>query len=431
VGYLSGPRHADASPREQRLFGINSPVDLIPARPFLRSGPIVTTETAKRHSAVWACLRLRADLMSTIPVDVYRRVAGIQVECPKPPVLLAPGGPEIDWCEWVYSSQVDLDQAGNTIGIIRATDGFGLPAVVELQPITACTVHMKDNRIADYRISGVKYLPEVIWHERQFTASGLHVGLSPVAYAAYSVGEYLSILDFATDWFSGGAVPRSRLKNTAKVLDTVEAMKTKEAWKASIAAGEPFVHGTDWEYEFIQAQSASNDWIEAKKFSITDIARFFGCPADVIDGTPTGSTHTLTYANISQRNLQFLTMNLQPAITRRETKISAKMLPAPRYLKLNTDALLRLDPETRAQVIAERIRSRTLTPDEARELDNLPPLTEKQKADFDRLFGVPGTPGLGIWAPAKPDPNAPALPPGDGQPAIGPVKEPAAIEPPK
>src|SRR5258707_12274769 len=161
---MSGPRHADASPREQRLFGINSPVDLIPARPFLRSGPIVTTETPKRHSAVWACLRLRADLMSTIPVDVYRRVAGIQVECPNPPVLLAPRAPEIDWCEWVYSSQVDLDQAGNTIGIIRATDGFGLPAGGERQPSTACTVHMKDNRIAHYPISGVKDLPGGIWH---------------------------------------------------------------------------------------------------------------------------------------------------------------------------------------------------------------------------------------------------------------------------
>src|SRR5258707_14923849 len=119
---MSGPRHADASPREQRLFGINSPVDLIPARPFLRSGPIVTTETAKRHSAVWACLRLRADLMSTIPVDLSRRVAGIQAECPKPPVLLAPGGPRIDWGGWVYSRQVALDQGGNAIGIPRATE---------------------------------------------------------------------------------------------------------------------------------------------------------------------------------------------------------------------------------------------------------------------------------------------------------------------
>src|SRR5258707_14184074 len=105
--------------------------------------------------------------MSTIPVDVYRRVAGIQVECPKPPVLLAPGGPEIDWCEWMYSSQVDLDQAGNTIGIIRATDGFGLPAWEELQPITARVEDMTKNRTADDPITGCQCPPQRSWHARR------------------------------------------------------------------------------------------------------------------------------------------------------------------------------------------------------------------------------------------------------------------------
>ena len=53
---------------------------LIPPRPGTSGGAAaVTNETALRHSAVWACLRLRANLISTMPVDLYRKVDGIQV----------------------------------------------------------------------------------------------------------------------------------------------------------------------------------------------------------------------------------------------------------------------------------------------------------------------------------------------------------------
>ncbi len=46
-------------------------------RPVTRSGGVyVSTDTALRTSAVWACLRLRADLISSFPVDVFRTVDG-------------------------------------------------------------------------------------------------------------------------------------------------------------------------------------------------------------------------------------------------------------------------------------------------------------------------------------------------------------------
>ena len=34
----------------------------------------VTPDSALASSAVWACLRLRADLVSTMPIDTYRKV---------------------------------------------------------------------------------------------------------------------------------------------------------------------------------------------------------------------------------------------------------------------------------------------------------------------------------------------------------------------
>ncbi len=353
-------------------------------------GVVVTQETALRHSGVWAALRLRANLISTMPVDVFRPVNGVQVEVPKPPVLVNPGGERVGIAEWLYSSQFDLDRSGNCFGLITAKDGLGLPARIDLVPFGEVVVKCKDGEISEYRIGGVKYTPDQVWHEKQYTVAGLHVGLSPVAYAAWSIGEYLSVQQFATDWFGSGAVPSAHLKNTAKTMPAAAAAAVKERFKAAVQNRDIFVTGSDWEYDMIQAEAAGSDWLEAKNYGIADIARFFDVPGDLIDAAV--STGNITYASITQRNLQFLTMNLGPAVVRRETALS-KLTTDPRFVKLNADALLRMDPATRAATTAQRITSRTLAPSEARELEDLPPLTDAQVAEFAQLFGAPASGG--------------------------------------
>ena len=373
---------------QKRFFGISGAGDLIPTRTSTKAGSVVVTnDAALRHSAVWACLRLRADLISTMPVDVYRDIAGVQVEMPKPPILTNPGGARIDICEWMYSSQMDLDRAGNVIGLITEVNGAGLPARIDLQTLSECSVLMEKGQLK-YRIGGKVYAPEKVWHERQYTVPGLHVGLSPVAYAALSIGEYLSIQQFALDWFGGGGVPKARLRNTQKTVPDEAAERIKARYKASVQNGDLFVTGADWEYDFLQAQTQDAAWIQAKQYGVGDIARFLGCPGDLIDAAV--STGNITYASITQRNLQLLIMNIGPAVYRRERALS-NLLPRPRYVKLNSDALLRMDPQARAATMRTQIDSRVLAPSEARALNNLPPLTEDQMAEFDRLFGSPRT----------------------------------------
>lgn len=357
---------------------------LIPPRPAQASGAaVVTNKTALRHSAVWACLRLRANLISTMPVDLYRKVEGIQVEVPKPPVLVTPGGEKVKMPEWLYSSQFDLDRAGNAVGLITAKDGLGFPARIELVPIGDVTVRMRKG-VLKYLIAGVEYDSSEVWHEKQYTVAGLPLGLSPVAYAAWSISEYLSIQQFALDWFSGGAIPSAHLRNTAKTLNQDQADGAKQRFKAAVQNRDLFVTGNDWEYKMIQAEQAGSDWIQAKQFGIGDIARFFDCPSDLIDAAVSGSS--VTYANMTQRNLQFLVMSLGPVVKRREDALS-DLTSKPRFVKLNSNALLRMDPQTQAAVLKTQIDARVLAPSEARAIYDRPPLTDAQMAEFDRLFG--------------------------------------------
>lgn len=361
----------------------------IPQRYSVRKGTVpVTNDTAMRHSGVWACLRLRANLISTMPVETYRKQGDVRIEIPKPPVLINPGGESVDMYEWLYSSQVDLDRSGNAFGVISERAGTGLPSRIDLQPLDQCSIIVRNGAIK-YKFGKKEYEPQDVWHERQYTVSGIPWGLSPVAYAAWTIGEYLSIQDYATNWFGSGGMPKAQLRNTSKTVNPDDALTIKTRFKSSVENGDIWVTGNDWEYKPLQAEAAGNAWIEAKQFGIADVARFFDCPGDLIDAAV--SSGSITYASITQRNLQFLIMHLGPAIIRRENALS-KLLAKPRYVKFNTDALLRMDTKSRADAVKVQIDSRTLTPTEARLIEDRLPLTPEEAAEFDRYWPVKSVP---------------------------------------
>ena len=384
----------------RRTFGGLQAQDLFGRTRYGGGGRNVSADTALQSSAVWACLRLRADLISTMPVDEFRRINGVQVEVPKPKFLTYPGGDRVHITEWLYSSQVDLDRCGNAFGLITERDGSGLPARVDLIPSSNVTVKGTAGEVTEYRVGTTVYQPRDIWHERQFTLPGLPIGLSPVAYAAYSIGGYLSAQEFALEWFENSAGPGGTLRNTRQdVISQEVAEAAKAKFKAATHDRDIFVTGADWEWTPGTADAAQSAFLEQMKYGVTDICRFFGVPADMIDAE--GSSSSITYANVTQRNLQLLVMNLGPAIVRREVALSAA-LPQPRYVKLNTDAILRMDPSTVTTNLAAQIAARLRTVDEAREVINLAPLTDAQYAEFDRLFpSRAATPAMAQQASAR------------------------------
>jgi HK97 family phage portal protein len=348
----------------------------------------VNQDTALRQSAVWACVRLRADHISTLPVDVFRDHDGLALEVKKKPqIFVTPGGDQWPWHDWAWASQSDLDRTGNAVGLILERDPYtGLPRVIELQNTRAVSVRVSRTGVVRWMINGVEYKPEQVWHERQFPVSGMILGLSPIAYAAWTIGEAMSMQKFAMSWFGQGGVPRARLRNTQKTIKPGDATAIKDRWRSSVEGGDLFVTGNDWEYDLIQAENAGIEWLEGRKSSVPEICRFFGCPADMIDGAAASGGGTINYANITQRNLQFLIHHLGPTVIRREHNWSQRLLPQPRYVKLNTDALLRMDSQSRQDMIKSQLEAKQITVTEARELDNRPKYTPAQEAEVEKFF---------------------------------------------
>lgn len=423
-------RRAYTRPRAMRDFtGVegfsqNTLGVTIPPRSGGRQGSVNVTEArAMTHSAYWACLRVRADLLSTFPADVFRDFEGVAVEMPKPPIMVDTGGVEWPFHEWMWASQRDLDSAGNVIGLIRERNAIstryypeGLPSRIELADTRACSI-ISYKGAKKYRIDGRIYDPSQVYHERQYPMSGSPVGLSPLIMAAATVGESLSLQQYGLDWFSNGGIPKAWMRNTSKRLRDEERDAAKEWYDATVRNGDLMVTGKDWEYNMIQAETAGLEWLEGRRFGVSEICRFLSVPPEMIHGAVSGQS--VTYANVTQANLQFLIMHIAPTVIRREAALT-RMLPMPRYVKLNTDALLRMDPQTRQAVLRSRLETWQITHTEARQLDNYQPFTP---ADLEQMRDIYGSPGIGKAVAA-----APAEAAGDAQqnqPAQGEDTEPA------
>ena len=69
-------------------------------------------------------------------------------------------------------------------------------------------------------------------------------------------------------------------------------------------------------------------------------------------------------------------------------------------MKLNSGALLRMDPASQATMLQVLINSRQVAPSEARALVDRPPFTESQMAEFDRFWPPKAEPKSNQQVPA-------------------------------
>src|SRR4051794_38333311 len=96
------------------------------------AGPIVSEDSAMRLMAVWSSVNLMADLVSTMPVDQFRRVDKDHSEQVDPSPVIASPSTLVDPIAWKRQAMVSGLLRGNVYGIQTATLRNGYPATVEI-----------------------------------------------------------------------------------------------------------------------------------------------------------------------------------------------------------------------------------------------------------------------------------------------------------
>lgn len=364
--------------RDRRQWVPEPTVPAFPGAEGGMSGGSPSITKAMQVSAVWACVRLIADSVSMMPVQSFTLRNGIRVPTSPPPFVQSPSA-DATMPEWVYMTLVSLLLRGNTYGRIVRTDGYGYPLQVEL--LNPDTVHCETDRatgLLTYKVDGTEVPLKQIQHIRAFRMPGQRTGLSPIQYAARSINTELAVSDFAYGFFRDGAHP-SAILSSDQPMNAEQAKSAKERFVAAIKGREPALLSGGVKYEAIQINPNESQFLETQKYGVAEIARIFGVPPEMIAGE---AGNSMTYANVEQRGIDFLTYTVQPWLTRLEAAL-AGMFPGPNHLRFDTSVLTRADFETTMRATAIGIASKQMTPNEARAKRDEPPLTADQKKDLD------------------------------------------------
>ncbi len=332
-------------------------------------GMVVNDHSASHLAPVFASLRHIVDFVSTLPVDTFRgNDDGTRSPMNRLPLLLRsqnmPGRQGLE--QWLGQCAFGLAAHGNAVGWIVETDGFGFPTVVKwLRRIDWAF----DEMSKVWTVGGQTVPASNLVHIPWVVPTGYTLGMSPIEHYAAIVRAGLSAQDYA-DVKRGGGIPPTVLKNTAQKLDHDQSSRIRERAVAAFATGKPFVTGSDWDLTALSIPPNHAQFIETLKLSANQIAAIYGIDPREIGGS---ASESLTYSTDESRSLNRAN-NMRPYIVRMEQAFN-RLLPERQFVKLNVDATIRTDINTRTQVIGAQLADGRLSLNEARALEDRTPVT--------------------------------------------------------
>ena len=386
-------RVTSSTPRENRWVTLDDVIAY--ERGLARGGggrPPVGPDQALRLGTVWRCVNLLADLVAGFPIGEYRKNGTVREALPDPPLLVdpSPGTLPLDWRRGLVVSWL---LRGNVAGLVSAVDGLGYPTMIELAHPDELTIRRDRGRYR-YTLGNVEHelWPRGdLWHVPAFTIPGRRAGLSPISYAAESIGLGLSVRRFGSDWFADGAHPTSVLSTEHEVAEDVAKIIKDRFVRALGGRREPVVIGNGFKLEQIQIAPEESQFLETTRANVADVARYFGVPPELVGGEAGGS---LTYANVEQRGSDLLTYTVAAWVLRTEAALSA-LRPRGRFVKLNTDSLVRTSLLDRYRAHDLAIRSGWRSRNEIRTIEDEAPIPDDPDPAFGDEF---------LWPPMRSTP---------------------------
>jgi len=373
-------RRRSADPEDRALTRANVPAMMLGAgEPG--STPAVSAQAALRVADVYACVRLVAGTIATLPLKTYRRLADGEREpyTGRLAGLLDRPTPTGTSAGLLGQIGVHLLTRGNAfIGLFR--DDSGQVAQLACLPPESVVVKVEGGEtVYDYMSrDGVGRLTRRdVCHVRHPVSDDGVLGLSPLQQAAAAIGLNRDLVGHGAAFARNAARPSGVLavKSGASDPGTREMLRDL-AWSKAGGEGSGgiLVLGSDEiDWKPFSLSHAEAEYVESVALSTAAVARAFGVPPEMI-GAKSGDS--MTYANIETRTLALRQTALAPLTTAIEQAITGHPELSPRsvFCEFLYDGLLRPDSATRASVYAQALDPERgwMTRGEVRRLENLP-----------------------------------------------------------
>jgi phage portal protein, HK97 family len=343
-------------------------------------GDTVSAESAMRLSAVWSCMNIRAETVSTLPLNLRDGAKQVLTKHPLYNVLHRSPNADMTAAEYWSLNTAHLDMFGNAVSIIERRSDKSVIALTPQDPGKASIQFNKSGSRKIWTIDGDDFSDDDILHLRGFSADSewgaARLDIGRQILSAQVQANRSAMLAFKQGLKVGGFFlnegkndwTTEQLKDFGKRLDFFGRSENAGKWMTLLRNMKP-IAGTEFSVKPSEAQL-----LESRYFGIEEICRLFNVPPPLIGHTSKASSWASSLENL---NLHFIIYSLQPTLVRYEQRIEKKLLTpydiaAGVQAKFSMQGLLRGDTKTRQAFYASGLQNGYLNQNEVRDLEDMP-----------------------------------------------------------
>lgn len=337
----------------------------------------VTEDTAMQLSAVWACVRLLAETVASLPFNIYRRTDNGRVLAPEHWLHQLMSGKVNRYqtrVEFMETMMLNLVLHGNAYAKITRVGG----EIRSLLPLMASQIEVKllpdGSLVYLYSQDGnVDALAaESVWHVKLF-GNGV-IGKSPLQFGKQVFGISQAAELQTSRIYTNGGKP-SGVLSFDKLLTPEQRTQIRQNFGTLTTGTDDRLLVLEMGAKFDQISLSPQDiqLLASRKHQIDEIARWYGVPSILInqnEGTTTLGSSTAEIISV------FYKLNLRPFLERFEASMSVNLMgrsDAKVYEpEFDFEGLLRSDLKARMEGYKSAVLSAILTPNEVRRIEGWP-----------------------------------------------------------
>lgn len=350
------------------------------------SGKHVNEKTAMQTTAVYACVRILAETVASLPLHLYRYTSNGKEKAHEHNLYtMLHDEPNTEMTSFVFRETLmsHLLLWGNAYAqIIR--DGRG--DVLALYPL------LPDRMSVDRTSSGELYYEyrkdtdsSILHRDEVLHIPGLGfdglIGYSPIAMAKDAIGMALATEEYGAKFFANGANPGGVLEHPGVVKDP---SRIRDSWN-SVYQGSGNAHRIAVLEEGMKFQSIGippeqAQFLETRKFQTEEICRIFRVPPHLV-----ANLDKATFSNIEHQSISFIDNTIMPWVTRIEQSMKKALLNEKEkdkyFIKFNLNGRLRGDAGSRAQFYQIMRQNGVMSANDIRELEEMNMIPSEEGGD--------------------------------------------------
>lgn len=350
------------------------------------TGVDVTPDRALQLTAVYACVRILAESIASLPLHLYRRLDGggkeRAITHPLYNLLHSLPNPEMTAYNLRETLTGHLALRGNCYSEIEYSGGGQVLALWPLRPDKVEEIKRENGRLVyGYRLpekvgGELKWLDQrLVLHVRTFGNNGI-IGYSPIQYARNAIGLGMATEQYGGEFFGNGAQPGGVLEHPQSLSDKAYG-RLKESWEKRHQGLDKShriaILEEGMKYHEISVSPDDAQFLETRKFQTNEIARLYRIPPHMI-----ADLDKATFSNIEHLSIQFVVQTLYPYLVNWEQEISRSLLSDSErkafFAEHLVTGLLRGDVKSRYEAYHMARQDGWLSANDIRELENMNPI---------------------------------------------------------